>query len=147
MGTIFVFAFLINLFNLTLLSSVLIYVEECTEHTVHELHVHCLYAAQYVILWCYLLYLNKYMWYKYAFIYLKGVFAKNYRGYRLTAKKYRWWSLLILLLSFASIRRKLLKRIILKKVTSTQIQKVAKFNLDCKKINLIPNKSFRYYNP
>ena len=37
---------------------------------------------------------------------LKGVFAKNERGYRPTAKK---WSLLILLLSVASIRRKLFK--------------------------------------
>ena len=35
---------------------------------------------------------------------LKGVFAKNERGY-----KKRFWSLLILLLSVASIRRKLLK--------------------------------------
>ena len=41
--------------------------------------------------------------------YLKGVFAKNERGYRLNAIKKRFWSLLILLLSVASIRRKLLK--------------------------------------
>ena len=40
---------------------------------------------------------------------LKGVFAKNERGYRLNAIKKRFWSLLILLLSVASIRRKLLK--------------------------------------
>ena len=40
---------------------------------------------------------------------LKGVFAKNERGYRLNATKKRFWSLLILLLSVASIRRKLLK--------------------------------------
>ena len=40
---------------------------------------------------------------------LKGVFVKNERGYRLTAKTKRLWSLLILLLSVASIRRKLLK--------------------------------------
>ena len=40
---------------------------------------------------------------------LKGVFAKNERGYRLTAKNKRFWSLLILLLSVASISRKLLK--------------------------------------
>jgi len=40
---------------------------------------------------------------------LKGVFAKNERGYRLNAIKKRFGSLLILLLSFASIRRKLLK--------------------------------------
>ena len=39
---------------------------------------------------------------------LKRVFAKNEMGYRLTAKKYRWWSLLILVLSVASVRRKLL---------------------------------------
>ena len=40
---------------------------------------------------------------------LKEVLAKNERGYRLTAKNKRFWSLLILLLSVASIRRKLLK--------------------------------------
>ena len=40
---------------------------------------------------------------------LRGVFAKNERGYRLKAIKKRFWSLLILLLSVASIRRKLLK--------------------------------------
>ena len=40
---------------------------------------------------------------------LKGVFATNERGYRLNAIKKRFWSLLILLLSVASIRRKLLK--------------------------------------
>ena len=32
-----------------------------------------------------------------------------------------------------------------KKVAFIQIKKVATFNLDRKKINLIPNKSFRYY--
>ena len=40
---------------------------------------------------------------------LKGVFAKNERGYMLNAIKKRFWSLLILLLSVASIRRKLIK--------------------------------------
>ena len=40
---------------------------------------------------------------------LKGVFAKKERGYRLNAIKKRFWSLLILLPSVASIRRKLLK--------------------------------------
>ena len=40
---------------------------------------------------------------------LKGVFAKNVRGYRLSAIKKRFWSLLILLLAVASIRRKLSK--------------------------------------
>ena len=40
---------------------------------------------------------------------LKGVFAKNERGYRLNAIKKRFWSLLFLLLSVASIRRNLLK--------------------------------------
>ena len=40
---------------------------------------------------------------------LKGVFAKNERGYRLNAIKKRFWSLLILLLSVKPIRRKLLK--------------------------------------
>ena len=42
-------------------------------------------------------------------LFLKGVFAKNERGYRLNAIKKRFWSLLVLLLSVASKRRKLLK--------------------------------------
>ena len=42
---------------------------------------------------------------------LKGVLAKNERGYRRNAKNKRFRSLLILLLSVASIRRKLLKKI------------------------------------
>ena len=37
------------------------------------------------------------------------MFAKNERGYRLNAIKKRFWSLLILLLSVASVRRKLIK--------------------------------------
>jgi len=41
---------------------------------------------------------------------LKGVIAKNERGYRVNAIKKRFWSRLILLLSVASIRRKLLKK-------------------------------------
>ena len=40
---------------------------------------------------------------------LKGVFAKNEREYRLTSKNNCIWSLPILLLSVASIKRKLLK--------------------------------------
>ena len=66
---------------------------------------------------------------------LKGVFAKNEGGYRLNAIKKRFWSLLILLLSVASIRRKLLKIT----YTQEQIQKIATFNTDHKIINLIPN--------
>ena len=68
--------------------------------------------------------------------YLKGVFAKNVRGYRLNAIKKRFWSLLILL-SVASIRRKLLKRLSMKNVVSIQIQKDATWNSDRKQINLI----------
>ena len=41
--------------------------------------------------------------------FIKGVFAKNNRGYRLTAKNKLFWSLLILLPSVASIKRNLLK--------------------------------------
>ena len=33
-----------------------------------------------------------------------------------------------------------------KNLESIKIQKIATFNSDRKKINLIPNKSFRYYN-
>ena len=76
---------------------------------------------------------------------LKGVFVKNERGYMLNAIKKRFWSPLILLLSVASTRRKLLKRLIPKNVVSIQIQKDATYDLDRKKIYLISNKSFRYY--
>ena len=63
------------------------------------------------------LYLNKCFYIKTSlgtqlclkFSLLKGVFAKNERGYRLNAIKKRFLLLLILLLSVASIRRKLLK--------------------------------------
>ena len=40
---------------------------------------------------------------------LKGVFAKNVKGFRLTANNNRFWSLLILLISVVSMRRKLFK--------------------------------------
>ena len=40
---------------------------------------------------------------------LKGVFAKNERGYWVTSKNIRWWLQLILLLSVASIKRKMFK--------------------------------------
>ena len=78
--------------------------------------------------------------------FLKGVFAKNERGYRLNAIKKRFWPLLILLLSVASIGRKLLKTSHAEFLASIQIEKIATYDLDCKKINLISNKSFRYYN-
>ena len=41
--------------------------------------------------------------------FVKGLFAKNERVYRLTEKSTHFLSLLIILLSVASIRRKLLK--------------------------------------
>ena len=77
----------------------------------------------------------------------KGVFAKNERGYRLTAKNKRFWLLLILLKSVASIKRKLLKTTLycMKNIAPIQIQKDAIYS-DRKKFNLIPNNSFRYYN-
>ena len=79
---------------------------------------------------------------------LKGVFAKTERGYyRLTAKNNRFWSLLILLLSVVSIRRTLLK------TTNTEERRVHTNSVSCnirlgssKKINLVSNKLFRYYN-
>ena len=73
---------------------------------------------------------------------LKGVLAKNEKGYRLTAKNNRAWSLLILLLSVASIMRKLLKtKLVPKKVESIQIEKVATNDSNHKNINLISNHS------
>ena len=69
--------------------------------------------------------------------YLKEVFAKSEKGYRLKSKNILWWLLIILqlLLSVASIRRKLFlkKRLIRKKVESIQIQKVATYDSDRKK--------------
>ena len=72
---------------------------------------------------------------------LKGVFVKNERGYRRNAKNMRFWSLLILLLSVASIRRNLLKTIHTEEWSAHKIQKVVTFNSDRKIINLIPNKN------
>ena len=66
--------------------------------------------------------------------------------YRLNALKKRFRSLLILLLSVASMRRKLLKTDITeKRIASIQIQKIAIYDSYRKIINLISNKSFRYY--
>ena len=48
---------------------------------------------------------------------------------------------------FCVYKEKLLKTTLTKEhVASIQIQKVATYDSDRKKINLIPNKSFRYYN-
>ena len=56
--------------------------------------------------------------------YLKGVFAKNKRGDRFMAKNNRFLSLLILLLSVASKRSKMLKTILTSQnVASIQIMK------------------------
>ena len=60
----------------------------------------------------------------------------------LTAKNNRFDRILILSLSVASIVKIHTKEF----VASLQIQKDATYNSDCKKINLIPNKAFRYYN-
>ena len=73
-------------------------------------------------------------------IFLKGVFAKNGRGYRLPSKNIRWWLLLIWLVSVASIRRKLLITTHTEeRSVHTNSEKVAIFDSDRKKINLIIN--------
>jgi len=89
---------------------------------------------------------------------LKGVSAKNERGYRLNAIKKRFWSILISLQSVASIRRKLLKTTNTEERsihTNSEIYNMSYFayfwicmdtTLDRKKIYLISNKSFRYCN-
>ena len=64
---------------------------------------------------------------------LKELFVKNEKGYRLKAKNKRILSLLILLISVASIRRKLLKTTHTEERTSIQILKVAIFDTDLKK--------------
>ena len=62
------------------------------------------------------------------------MFAKKHEGgYRLKAKNYPFRSLLILLLSVSSVRRKLLKTLMLKNITSIPIQKVAIYDSDRKK--------------
>ena len=77
---------------------------------------------------------------------LKGVFAKNERWYKHTTKNKFFWLLLILLLSFASIRKNCQKRLMLNNVASTLIEKVAIHDLDRKKIILFCNKFCRYYS-
>ena len=69
--------------------------------------------------------------------YLKGVFAKNERGYRLSAIKKRFWSLLILLLSVASIRRKLLKTSHTEQLSGHTNGEKCNIQLRPSKINLI----------
>ena len=59
--------------------------------------------------WFFSLVISIQNWLSQFISFLTGVFAKNERVYRLTAKNYRWWSLLILRLSVASKRRNLLK--------------------------------------
>ena len=73
---------------------------------------------------------------------LKGVFAK-----RLMAKNKRFWSLLILLLSVASIRRKLFKTTHIEDVASIQIQKVAIFDSDRKKNQLNSKQVIKILQP
>ena len=80
-------------------------------------------------------------------IFLKGVFAKNERGYRLNAIKKRFWSLLILFLSVASIRRKLIKMSHTEERSAHTNWGSWNIRLRPYKIKLISNKSFRYYNP
>ena len=84
------------------------------------------------------------------FRFLKGVFAKNERGYKLTAKNKRFWielnwSLLLSLLSVAFIRRKLLTTTHAKERSVHTNWESCNILLRSKIINLIPNKSFRYY--
>ena len=78
---------------------------------------------------------------------LKVLFAKNERRYRHTAKNNCFWSLLFIFLSVAPIKRKLLKTTYTVERSVYTIQKVAIYDWDRKIINLIANKSFRYYNP
>ena len=76
---------------------------------------------------------------------LKEVVAKNERGYyRLNAKKKCFWSVLICCVD----KKKIVKdvRIIPNNLAAIQIDKIATYDLDRIEINLISNKSFRYYN-
>ena len=75
---------------------------------------------------------------------LKGVFAKNERGYRLNAIKK---ALLIAtnLTSICCVCKKKIVKDVSYRITSVhiQIEKIARSDLNRKKINLISNKSFR----
>ena len=62
-----------------------------------------------------------------------GVFPKNKRGYIPKAKNYRFLSLLILLLSVVSIRRKLLKTTYGEERSVHKIQKVVIYDSGRKK--------------
>ena len=66
--------------------------------------------------------------------------------YRLTAKNKRFSSLLIFLLIVASITRKISKTNCNKERSVHTNSESCNYNSDRKKINLISNKSFRYYN-
>ena len=67
-------------------------------------------------------------------------------GYRLTSKNMRFRRLLILLQSIASIRRKLLKTNDTEERSVHTNSERCNIKHDRKIINLIPNKTFRYYN-
>ena len=73
---------------------------------------------------------------------LKGVFAKNERGYRLNAIK----KALLIATNLTSICCVYKEKNVNNDKYRIQIQKDATYDLDRKKIYLISNKSFRYYN-
>ena len=79
--------------------------------------------------------------------YLKGLFAKNKRGYKLTAKNKHFWSLLILVLSVVSLRRKFLKTTYTwERSVHTNLESCNIRRINCKLINLISSTSFIYYH-
>ena len=74
----------------------------------------------------------------------RSYFQPQYLPLKECSWKINWWLLLILLLFVVSLRRKLLKRLTPKNEASIQIQKVAIFYSDRKKINLIPQKNHSF---
>ena len=77
----------------------------------------------------------------FPFSYFRSGLQKCLRWYRFTAKNYQWWSLL----SVASIRRKLLKTTLTEERSVQTNSESCNIRLRSQKINLITNKSFRYY--
>ena len=82
-----------------------------------------------------------------SFLFVKGGVREKWKGIWAYGESNRFWSLLILLLSVASIRRELLKTTYSEECSvHTNSESCNLYDSNCKIINFILNKSFRYCN-
>ena len=82
-----------------------------------------------------------------SFLFVKGGVREKWKGIWAYGESNRFWSQLILLLSVASIRRELLKTTYSEECSvHTNSESCNLYDSNCKIINFILNKSFRYCN-